>query len=115
MRKYALPELSKGRVGKVASSITSTGMADISIPDVMAELKQKYPARKRELPATVSRGHCVDSLSGLRDVLLALPTGVCPGSGGFRGEFLTALAEDWEDDEMELLEQFSLLYLNGVT
>ena len=112
-RKFALTNLSHGRVGKTVSRIISTGMADISDPVVMAELREKYPARRRALPATVSKGHCVDSLSCLRESLLGLPTGVSPGSGGLRGEFLTALAEVWEDEEMELLEHFSLLYLNG--
>ena len=112
-RKVALTQLSKGHIGKCSSRLTSPGVADITDPVVMAALREKYPPRHRELPDTVTRGNCVDSLSCLRESLLALKTGVSPGTGGLRGEFLICLAEVWEDEEMELLEQFGLLFLNG--
>ena len=36
-----------------------------------------------------------------------------PGTGGMRGEFLTCLAEVWQDGDMSRLEDFSMLYLTG--
>ena len=62
-RKTALSQLSKGQIGKCASCLVSPGGADITDPTVMAALKEKYPARHRGLPGSVTRGHCVDSLS----------------------------------------------------
>ena len=55
----------------------------------------------------------MDSVSGLKDALLALGTGTLPGTGGMRGEFLTCLAEVWDEEEMTRLEEFSMLYLTG--
>ena len=42
-----------------------------------------------------------------------LPTGVAPGTGGFHAEYLTSLAEVWEDGTMALLEEFCMMYLCG--
>ena len=55
----------------------------------------------------------MDSVSGLKDALLALGTGTLLGTGGMRGEFLTCLAEVWDEEEMTRLEEFSMLYLTG--
>ena len=56
----------------------------------------------------------MDNLAGLRDVLLSLKGGVSPGTGGMRNEFLTCLAETWEEAEMGLLEHFGMRYLTGM-
>ena len=55
------------------------------------------------------------SLGGLRDSLLELQTGVSPGFGGLRKEHLRCFAETAEEEDMNMniLETFSLKYLNG--
>ena len=50
-------------------------------------------------------------MGSLKETLLGLPTGVSPGTGGLRAEYLTCLAEVWEEESMQLLEDFSMLYL----
>ena len=112
-RKAALSHLSKGEIGKAVSRLTSFGVASTEDPAVMAALRAKYVERGKDLPDTVLMGQAVDSLSGLKETLLNLPTGVSPGTGGLRGEFLACLAEVWDDNTMGLLEEFGMLYLNG--
>ena len=80
----------------------------------MAALRSKYLARRRLLPPSVSRGQCVDNLAGLRESMLSLESGVAPGTGGMRNEFLTTLAEVWSDEEMARMEEFGMKYLNGL-
>ena len=112
-RKVALLLLAKGQISKAVSRLTSHGVADTRDPAIMAGLKSKYVARSRELPATVTVGQPVDGVYGLKEYLLNLPTGTAPGMGGMRGEFLTCLAEVWQEGEMAKLEDFSMLYLTG--
>ena len=73
----------------------------------------KYPDRGAPLPASVTRGQCVDSLHGLRDVLLGLEGGQSAGTGGLRPEYLTCLAEVWGEEDMTKLEDFGMRYLAG--
>ena len=82
-------------------------------PAVRAALQAKYKERGRDLPASVTKGECLESIAGLRETILGLDTGVSPGFGGLRNEHLRCLAEVGEDDEMDMLEAFSLKYLNG--
>ena len=78
----------------------------------MAALRARYVERGKFLPDTVLMGQPADSLGGLKEALLNLPTGVSPGTGGgLRSELLTGLAEVWQDNT--LLEDFGMLYLNG--
>ena len=112
-RKVALSHLSKGEISKAVSRLTSFGVASTEDPDVMAALRAKYVERGKDLPDTVTIGQPVDSLGGLKEALLSLPTGVSPGTGGLRGEFLTSLAEVWDENSMGLLEDFGMMYLNG--
>ena len=79
----------------------------------MAGLRSKYVARSRDLPATVTKGQPLERVVGLKDALLNLGTGTAPGTGGMRGEFLTCLAEVWQETEMARLEDFAMLYLCG--
>ena len=79
----------------------------------MAALRAKYPDRRTELSATVCKGQAVDHLKNLRQSLLSLVPGLSPGCGGLRPEFLVCLAEIWDKEEMELLENFGMMYLNG--
>ena len=112
-RKVALEHLAKGQISKAVSRLTSHGVADTRDPAVMAGLRTKYVARGRELPATVTLGQPVDRVVGMKETLLNLGTGTSPGTGGMRGEFLTCLAEVWQEGEMARLEDFSMLYLKG--
>lgn len=112
-RKVALTLLAKGQISKAVSRLTSHGVADTKDPNVMAGLRSKYVRRSRELPAMVTIGQPVDSVTGLKEELLSLGTGTSPGTGGMRGEFLTGLAEVWNEVEMAKLEDFSMLYLTG--
>ena len=112
-RKLALSHLQKGEISKAVSRLTSFGMASIDDPVVMAALKSKYVARGKELPESVIMGQAVDFLGGLKETFASLPTGVSPGTGGLRAEYLTCLAEVWEDGTMAILEEFSMLYISG--
>ena len=55
----------------------------------------------------------VEGLVGLRDDLSNLERGVAPGCGGLRNEFLTVLGLKMNQEQMPLLEQFGVKYLNG--
>ena len=82
-------------------------------PVVRAALQSKYKPREKDLPATVTKGECLQALGGLRESLLELATGVSPGFGGLRNEHLRCFAEVGEQEDINLLESFSLKYLNG--
>ena len=112
-RKNALLLLSKGKISKAARIINSHGIGSMEDPHILHQMEQKYPERGIPLPASVSRGQCVDNLRGLRDVLLDLQGGVSAGTGGMKPEYLTCLSEVWGDEQMSLLEQFGLRYLTG--
>ena len=102
-RKVALEHLAKGQISKAVARLTSHGVADTRDPTVMAGLRSKYVARGREMPATVTLGQPVDRVAGLKDTLLNIGTGTSPGTGGMRGEFLTCLAEVWQDGQTRRL------------
>ena len=81
-------------------------------PQVQAALQAKYTMRGRDLPAAVTKEQCLDRLD-MRDSLLKLDPGVSPGFGAMRNEHLRCLAEVWEPQDLALLEEFGLQYLNG--
>ena len=112
-RETVLGLMSRGQVGRAARLISSNGVASTDDPVTMAALSAKYVARVRELPKQVSKGKCIESAAGLRELWLDLEPGVSPGTGGMRGEFLTCLAEVWEEEEMERFQQFVMLYLTA--
>ena len=78
-RKNALLHLSRSHISKAVRTNTSHGIGDMSDPDILQQMEQKYPDRGIPLPGSVTRGQCVDNLRGLRDVLLGLKGGVSPG------------------------------------
>ena len=55
----------------------------------------------------------IDSFQDLKESLLSLEPGKSPGSGGMRPEYLVALGERLEPEEIILLEQFSMSYVRG--
>ena len=82
---------------------------------LLAQLKEKFPARQDVLPASVPTHSPIDSFVGLRESLLSLDAnrGSSPGSGGMRPEYLVALGDRLDDREMENLEEFGLKYVSG--
>ena len=113
LRREVVGLINAGKISKALQRVTSCGVASAEDPAVLAILQSKYPARGRPLPVRVSRGQCVDNLAGLRDSLLKLEPGVSPGTGGMKAEYLTVLAQRLEDEEMALMEEFGMRYLNG--
>ena len=113
VRKTVLAMLARGQVGRAVRRICSNGVASMDDPDVRALLQTKYKPREHDLPATVTKGECLQSMAGLRESLLELATGVSPGFGGLRNEHLRCFAETGEEEDMSKLESFSLKYLNA--
>ena len=112
-RRNALSLLSRGLISKAVRTINSYGIGDMEDQAVKNQMAAKYPERGIPLPASVPRGQCVDSLYGIKDVLIGLEGGMSPGTGGLRPEYLTCLAEVWSQEDMAKLEEFGMRYLNG--
>ena len=112
-RRNALLLLSKGQISKAVRAMTSYGVGDMEDPAIRAQMESKYPDRVHPLPQSVTKGQCVDNLRGLRDLLVTLEGGVSSGTGGMRPEFLTCLAESWNQEKMSRLEDFGMRFLNG--
>ena len=112
-RRNALSLLSRGLISKAVRTINSFGIGDMEDPIVKQQMTDKYPDRGDPMPPTVTKGQCVDSLHGLKDVLLGLEGGMSSGTGGLRPEYLTCLSEIWGEDDMGKLEEFGMRYLNG--
>merc|ERR1711867_61898 len=113
LRREVLALLGEGKVGKAMRRVTSHGLADPQDPDVARQLREKFPDRQQELPASVPRVARIEAFRGLRETLLALEPGTSPGSGGLRPEFLVALGESMEDEEVEVLERLGMAYVSG--
>ena len=111
LRQNVLSLLHRGHIPKDISRVVSHWVAYDSDPVVTAQLGAKFPLKKRELPRSVNLSVSIDRFHGLRGSLLALPAAVSPGSGGLRNEYLVALGERLEDEEIQLLERFSLAYI----
>ena len=112
-RRNALSLLSRGLISKAVRTINSYGIGDMEDQAIKDQMAAKYPERGIPLPASVPRGQCVDSLHGIKDVLMGLEGGMSPGTGGLRPEYLTCLAEIWNQEDMAKLEEFGMRYLNG--
>ena len=113
LRKTVLAMLSRGQIGRAVRRICSNGVASLEDPEIRAILQTKYKAREKDIPRSVTKGECLQSLGGLRESLLGLGTGVSAGFGGLRNEHLRCFAEIAEEEDMGTLETFSLKYLNG--
>ena len=79
-------------------------------PKIRARLSKKFKPRQRCLPKYVPKVRPIDGFRHLRTALLSLSPGTVPGSGGLRNEFLTALGERMEDEELRLLKDLGLAY-----
>ena len=62
---------------------------------------------------TLSTNNGIVRFPRLKETLLSLEPGTAPGSGGLRPEFLIALGERMEAEELALLEEFGLAYTSG--
>ena len=115
LRRRVIALLGTGNVSKAVSLITSHGVANINAPEVRRQLEEKHPARERQLPRSVIKQSPVQNLKGLRYAMLDLrkKKGTSPGAGGCRGEFLVTLAETFDADKMQQLEDFCLRYLQS--
>ena len=113
LRKTVLSMLARGQIGRAVRRICSHGVASMNDPIVRSSLQAKYKPREKDLPATVTKGQCLQALGGMRESLLELTTGVSPGFGGLRNEHLRCFAETAEEEDVRTLENFSLKYLNG--
>ena len=113
LRKTVLSMVARGQVGRARRRVTSHGLADTSDPLVRAAVLAKYPARSHHMPDTVLAGTCMETLSCLKQILSNLQPGVSGGFGGLRNEHLRAAAQQWDEREEGVFEEFALSYLNG--
>ena len=109
-RRVVIGLIEAGQLGKAMGRVTSHGLGDIREQDVKDQLSEKFPPRQRPLPDTVSNIKPIDSFRNLRSSLLSLNPGTAAGSGGLRNEYLVAMGERMEDQELNLLEEFGLAY-----
>ena len=109
-RRVVIGLIEAGQLGKAMGRVTSFGLGDIREQAVKDQLAEKFPPRQRPLPETVSNIKPIDSFKNLRSSLLSLNPGTAAGSGGLRNEYLVAMGERMEDQEINLLEEFDLAY-----
>ena len=112
-RREVVALISAGQISRAMSRVTSHGLASMEDAAVMAQVAAKYPPRGRPLPARAPKGQPVEHLRSLRDCLKALQPGSSPGCGGMRPEFLRVLGDYMEEEDMVLLEEFGMSYLQG--
>ena len=112
-RREVVSLISSGQISRAMQRVTSHGLASMSDPAVKAQVAAKYPPRGRPLPDRVPRGQPVEHLRSLRDNLKSLLPCLSPGCGGMRPEYLRVLGEGMEEEDMHLLEEFGLSYLQG--
>ena len=113
--RNAISLISRGMISKAANRMKSYGVVNLNNPASKKALMLKYPERSREVQQTVTKGAPVDSFRGLKFALLSLKGGVAPGTGGLRPEFLTTLAEVWDEktEIWELINHFCMEYATG--
>ena len=54
------------------SRLNINGLANMSDPAVIEQMRRRYPFRKRRLPVTGENKQCLDGLGGLKDDLKGL-------------------------------------------
>ena len=96
------------QVSKAANRIVSHGMTNHSDPNVREQLRAKLPPRKRSIPYSTVKVSTIVSFNDLLSMLLALSVAVAPDSRGLRNEFLVALGERMDNQEMKLLERLGM-------
>ena len=96
--------ISRGHVGKAMRRLNSHGVASADCEQVLAQLRQKYPDRRRPLPDRVKKSDPIPSLGGLRQSLIKMKGGISPGCGGLRQEYLSILGQKLDDEGMARTE-----------
>ena len=112
-RRTVISLIEAGQLGKAMGRVTSFGLGDIRDQAVKNQLIEKFPPRHRPLPETVPNIKPIDSFRNLRESLLSLKPGTAAGAGGIRNEYLIALGEKFEDQELRHFEEFGLAYSAG--
>ena len=112
-RRIVVGLIQAGQLGKAMGRVTSFGLGDIRDQAVKDQLSEKFPPRQRPLPESVSKLRPIDSFRNLRGSLLSLSPGTAAGAGGIRNEYLVALGERMEEQEIKLLEDFGMAYSAG--
>ena len=113
LRREVLKLIGSCEVGKAVSRMNSHGVASMSDPGVKEQMASKYPPREMEMPTRVIKGQAVSHLRGLREGFKALRKRKSPGAGGLRPEFLQVVGEKLEADQMRLLENWGIRFLQG--
>ena len=108
--------ISRGHLSKAVNRMTSFGVASMEDSSTLEALKSKYPPRSEQIQSHVVKGQAVETLQNLRDAFLELQSGVAPGTGQLKPEYLKCLGEVWEEGNphWNMLEAFALRYVNGV-
>ena len=70
MRRVAVNFISKRQISRAMSKMNSCGLGNISNPEILTQLRDKYLVRGRDRPEKVERGQVADDLKGLRYGLL---------------------------------------------
>ena len=68
------------------SRLNINGLANMSDPAVIEQMRRRYPYRNRRLPVTGEKKQCLDGLGGLKDDLKGLERSVAPRIGGLRNQ-----------------------------
>jgi len=105
-------------MGKGVALLTSQGLADVSDPRILEQLRAKHPARKEELPGTLSElGNSPRVHIDLEATIRNLQDHAGTGASGYRNEYLKALVADFADARartaLPLLEEFATSYANA--
>ena len=111
LRRSVIGLIESGQLGRAMNRVTSHGLGDISDPEIRTQLTEKFPPRSRQLPLSVPKTKPIDSFRNIRDNFLTLDPGTAPGAGGLRNEYLYALGERMEDEEIKMMEELGLEYL----
>ena len=112
-RREVVGLIAAGQISRAMNRVTSHGLASMEDAAVMAQVAAKYPPRGRPLPSRVPKGQPVEHLRGVRDSLKGLMPGSSPGCGGMRPEYLRVIGDHMEEEDMMLLEEFGMSYLQG--
>ena len=113
LRRSVIGLIEAGQLGKAMNRVTSHGLGDISDPNIRTQLTEKFPPRHHQLPPSVPKVRPIDSFRDIRDSFMSLDPGTAPGAGGLRNEYLHALGERLEDEEIKMMEELGLEYLSG--
>ena len=116
--RNAISLISRGMISKAANRMTSFGVVNINDPVSKAALLSKYPSRGRQVQTHVIKGSPVDNFNGISGEFHNLKSGVAPGTGGMRPEFLVTLAQVWDDENSNinawgLVNYFCMQYVSG--